>query len=327
MRRRVHPDGLPFRLYERIGKATYSIGYKSPDNSWSFRLKCDARDSTAIKRTRADAIHRVASSTMPSPSEHSFAALSSAFFEWQTSLPPGNECRRAESTLAENRRETANLDKAFGRIDIRNLEAHHAYQYLDECQKAGRGPKANKEISLARSILEYGVRIGRLRQNLFFGVKKLTTLPSTRLVTDAELLFVLEVGRSAGSVRLIAALALYTAYLCVRRSGEVLSLTRAQLHDDGIHWIAAKRKRGALALVGRIEWSPTLRTIIDEALQIPRHAGASNEWVFGNLAGRRYTKGGWKKRFRASCKTAPRRLRARASPLPPLASRTAGLRA
>lgn len=295
MRRRTRPDGLPFQLYERVGKTTYSIGYKSPDNSWTFRLKCDVQDAAAIKGTRAEAIHRAVSSAMPSPAENSFAALSAAFFEWQSALPLGDEGRRAESTLTENRREAGNLDKAFGRIDARHLEGYHAYQYLAECQKAGRGAKANKEISLARSILEYGVRVGKLKLNLFTGVKKLTTFPSTRLVTDAELLFVLKVGRSCGGVRLIAALALYTAYLCVRRSGEVLSLTRAQLRDDGIHWTAAKRKRGTAALVGRIEWSPTLRAIIDEALEIPRNVGASSEFVFGNLAGRRYTKGGWKK--------------------------------
>lgn len=44
-----------------------------------------------------------------------------------------------------------------------------------------------------------------------------------------------------------------------------------------------------------IEWSDKLREIIDEAGTIKRNDGASDEYVLGNLAGRRYTKGGWKK--------------------------------
>lgn len=295
MRRRARPDGLPFRLYERYGKSTYSIGYKSRANVWMFRLRCDVLDTSAIQRIRADAIHRAVSMDAATPPSNGFAALSAAFFDWQLSFAPGSEFRRAESTIAENRREACNLDKAFGKIDIRHLKKTHAYQYLDASEAAGRGPKANKEISLATTILEFGVRRGKLDINPFSGVRKLVTKPSTRLVTEDMLLFTLKVGRARGGIRHIAALALYTAYLCVRRPGEVLGLTRAQLREEGIHWTASKRKRGTAAMVGVIEWSPTLRATIDEALAVRRHAGAANDVVFGNLEGRRYTKGGWKK--------------------------------
>ena len=43
-----------------------------------------------------------------------------------------------------------------------------------------------------------------------------------------------------------------------------------------------------------IEWSPDLRASIDEALAIPRNHVAGSMYVFGNMRGQRYTKGGWK---------------------------------
>jgi hypothetical protein len=113
-------------------------------------------------------------------------------------------------------------------------------------------------------------------------------------VTDAELELAVEVGRKLGGPRLIVALACKTAWLCLRRSVEVRALTRAQITDVGIEWTAAKRKRGQPVTKGIIEWSPELRATIDEALAIQRNKLAGAWFVFGNLNGQRYTKGGWK---------------------------------
>ena len=63
----------------------------------------------------------------------------------------------------------------------------------------------------------------------------------------------------------------------------------------GINWTASKGQRNRTSLKTNIGWSETLRQIIDEALAIKRNIDAPNELVFGNLAGQRYTKGGWKK--------------------------------
>ena len=127
-----------------------------------------------------------------------------------------------------------------------------AAAYLDACVLATdedgnprpRPVKGNKEISLMRTILEYGIRKGVVKTNPFADVEKLKTRTENRLVTDSEMALALEVGRAMGGPKLIVALALRTAWLCLRRSVEVRALTRSQITEAGIEWTAAKRQAG-----------------------------------------------------------------------------------
>jgi len=304
IRRRDKPDGLPFRVYERHGVRRYSIGYKAPGGAWLWRMDCDAADTAAVADLRRQAIAKAAQTgaTPPPPADDSFAALAAAWQTWQDNLPPSSASRRAESTLAENRRELAMLVRAFGHMRCADLERADAYAYLDAClvarDAAGklrpRPEKGNKEIALARAVLEWGVRRRWLPANPFMGVEKLAVQRQARLVADHELALAVEVGRRMGGPQWICALALQTAWLCVRRSVEVRALTRDQITDQGILWRAAKRQRGQAATVGLIEWSPELRATIAEAMSVPRNKLAGGWYVFGNLSGQRYTKGGWK---------------------------------
>ena len=101
--------------------------------------------------------------------------------------------------------------------------------------------------------------------------------------------------RPLGSPRHIVALALKTAYLCVRRSVEVRALAREQITEAGISWTSAKRQKSQFAQHGLIEWSKELRSVINEALAVQRNKLAGAMYVFGNMQGQQYTKGGWKK--------------------------------
>lgn len=294
IRRRTQPDGLPFRLYERRGVRDYSIGYKSPNGTWAFRFKCAITDKPKVAQLRREAIAKAGQIANGAPSEDSFAALADAWLAWHEAKPMGSEGRRAESTLAENRREIATLKRAFGPMHAQTIERGDGYAYLDACERADRGAKGNKEISLARTILEYGIRVGKLKVNPFDGIVKLVTRQHARLVTDAELSLAVEVGRKLGGPRLIVALALKAAWLCLRRSVEVRALSVGQITDAGIVWAGAKRKRGTVGMQALIEWSPELRATVDEALAVKRYKDAGEWFVFGNLSGERYTKGGWK---------------------------------
>jgi hypothetical protein len=88
-----------------------------------------------------------------------------------------------KSTLKENRREAANLRKAFGVMRSADIEKGDGYAYLDACliavdrngNRRPRPEKGNKEISLATTILEYGVRTRAIKSNPFVGIGKLKT--------------------------------------------------------------------------------------------------------------------------------------------------------
>lgn len=302
IRRRDRPDGLPFRVYERRGKLRYSIGYKNPTGSWEFRLHCDIADKVRINELRSEAISRCAVIRLGKPSDDSFQALCDAWFEWQEGLPEQAVQKRAESTLKENKREAAMLCKAWGAWRVTDIKKGDAYDYLDACllarDKQGkprpRPEKGNKEIALGRVVFEYAVRTRRIETNPFASVEKLATHKTDRYVTDGELNLAVEVGRRIGGPQHIVALALKTAFLCVRRSVEVRGLTRPQIQEDGIEWQSAKRQRGEAMKLGLIEWSPELKATMDEALAIERREVAGTWYVFGNLNGQRYTKGGWK---------------------------------
>src|SRR5260221_3751967 len=72
------------------------------------------------------------------------------------------------------RQRAENLRSAFGHVQVAALRRCDAYRYLDQSllAKRHRAAKANKEISLMHTILEYGVRLGMLDANPFDGVTR-----------------------------------------------------------------------------------------------------------------------------------------------------------
>lgn len=299
IRPRTTPDGLPFRVYERRGVRIYSIGYKMASGAWAFRYDCPAGDVAQIRALRRKAIEESARVIEDRPAA-GFAALVKAWFVWQEALPATDKRRRAESTITENRREAENIKKAWGHLEVSEITRTMGYEYLEACLTAtdGKGKprprpeKGNKEMALARLIIEYGIRKGVIEINPLDKLEKLKTDKQRRYVTDEEMALAVEMGRRFGGARLIVALALRTAWLCVRRSVEVRALTRDAIKDTGILWRDGKGKTNKAPVL--IEWSPDLRATIDDALAIERNHVAGTMYVFGNMRGQRYTKGGWK---------------------------------
>jgi len=287
--RRLKPDGLPARLYERKGIRVYSIGYKLPSGVWAFRLECPASDAAQVIKTRKLAIAQSAS-IGAEVIVGGFTGLINAWFAWQEGLPLTSAERRAKSTLDENKNESKNLIKAFGHLEVNEIDKTMGYEYLEACQ-AKRPEKGNKEIALARLILEYGVKKGKIAINPFTDMTKNKTVKIRHLVTADEMKLATEVGRTMGGARYIVALGLRTAWLCVRRSVEVRAILREQVLDDGMLWHDGKNKTKPAVL---IEWSAGLRETVDEALAFKRNKLASGNYLFGNMQGNRYTKGGWK---------------------------------
>jgi integrase len=186
------------------------------------------------------------------------------------------------------------LSRTLGHLPLELLSKAVSYDYLDACARSGRAERGNKEIALARTIFEWAVATRRVPSNPFDGVRKLKTIRRKRYVTDQEIDLVQEVSKEMGAQYRIVALALKAAYLCVRRSVEVRSLTREMIQADGVRWQDGKQSRSSQKPDVLIEWSPELRAVIDEALNTPRGKLAGVWFVFGNSRGQRYTKGGWK---------------------------------
>ena len=299
IRRRATPDGLPFRVYERYGVRVYSIGYKLRNGKWAFRYECPVVDRRQITKLRSKAILQ-ASKVQNDMPIGGFAGLVEAWFTWQADLPATDKRKRADSTLAENRREANNLTVAWGHFEPSEITKAMGYDYLDACLNATdedgeprpRPEKGNKEMALARLILEWGIRKGVLEANPLAGLAKNPVKKTRRRVTAQEMSLAVEIGRQLGGASHIVAMGLRTAWLCVRRSVEVRGTERSGIQAEGILWKDGRDKDKPAVL---IEWSPELRATIDEALAIKRFHVAGTMFIFGNMKGQRYKKGGWKK--------------------------------
>lgn len=295
MRRRKFNDGLPHRVYERRGLKIYSIGYKSKKNTWVFRLRCAATDTGRIRQLRREAIIKATALTSQRDEIVTVSQLSAAFFEHHEALLAQPKARgaRKKSTLDENRREAATLCTAFGEMPIVDVRYHHAADYQDTCDRLGRGPKADKEITLLSKLLNFARRRGIIDANPIVDIERLPSRPSKRYVTHDELALTEEVGARIGGAQHVVALALKAAYLCVRRSVEVRALKSTDLTKEGVWWTEGKTPYGVIPKKVLMEWSPALREVVDKA-RAARPATALGPFIFGTQEGEQYTRGGWK---------------------------------
>ena len=290
IRARNIPDGLPYRVYAVYGKRVYSIGYKLPSGRWAFKYRCPVDDASQVRKLRARAIEESTRVVHDAP-EGGFKGLVDAWFVMQEDLPLSDGDKRKASTITENRREADSLVKAWGHFEACEITAKMGMDYLKAC-KATRPIKGNKEISLARLILQHAIGLALIDTNPLNDIARNKVVEQKkRYVTDDEMALAVDMGRKFGGARLIVALALKTAWLCVRRSFEVRRIERSAVKATGIVWTDSKDVNKPQIL---IEWSPDLSATIYEAMDVKRNKDAGTMYLFGNLKGEPYTKGGWK---------------------------------
>lgn len=294
--RRKSPDGMPFRLYERLGKFKVSYGYKLPDGKWAFRLTAATSDKEACARIRNEAIERANELNGVQVDTGETAALFRRYFAWQRALPRDSEERKADSTLDENEfNEAPRLLRVFGKMRPATIKPVHIYKYLDGRATQGAPVKANKEVALLSAVLEFGRRKGMLETNPCRDIKYNKTTPDTRYVTPAELDLVVRTARERGGMYVVAALCLRAAYLTVSRPDEMRQITRQAITELGVEMPVGKRKKGHAQKFKVIEWSDELRAVMKEALSLQR---TTSMYVFGNSDGQPYTTSGWNTNLR-----------------------------
>jgi len=295
IRQRATASTLPWRVYERYGARIWRIWYQPPTGQRVTLLTCFPGDMTrAQARAQAKLRYQQLYGATPEalPEALTFRKLGGLYFDWQRSLPEGDDERKADTTIEENEREFKTLAAVFGDMEPDAIEPHDWYTYQDKRREKGHGAKANKEIALASSILNYGMRRGLVERNTAKGTKRVKTRPRQRRVTLAEIDALLPIARAMGPGATLQVLCARAALLCLRRPGEILALRPADVTGDGILFTATKRKAGEIERRTLIEWSDALRETIAEAESIKRHVNIS-PLVFGNLSGERYTRSGW----------------------------------
>lgn len=174
---------------------------------------------------------------------------------------------KAPRTQLDNQKELANLRASFGRFEPDTVTAQDIYTYLD-----GRTGKvrANREIALLRHVYKKAIRWGAATRNPCAGseIERNPEIPRDRLIKDRELEFFKQ--HASPLIRTYCEFKELTGM----RKGDILTLTRAALQDDGIHYVARKTRRRDPKTGeprGRkrvILWTPELREVVERALAL-----------------------------------------------------------
>lgn len=203
----------------------------------------------------------------------------------------------APATLVSNRGEVVELNKAFGKMAALDVKPSHVWQYLHLYRGKESPIRANREIALFSGLFRRLLNAGIVERNPCQGIDRNPESSRDRLVTDEELTEFVRFTETNGHladdsqvkssltgkrIGLVAKL----SYLTGKAKGQLLSLKKEQLLEEGIYFQA--RKRGSPTLV---EWTPALREVVDELLEMPSRI--STNFVIHNLAGQRYTEGGF----------------------------------
>lgn len=167
---------------------------------------------------------------------------------------------KAASTQANNNYRIKSLTAVFGKVALTELRPQDVYMYAD---KRKSKEAALAEIRLLSHAFTKAVEWGYIDRHPFKGEVRLeSSEPRTRYVEDWEIVECLAVGskRKQGSVKMLQAY-IRIKLLTGMRRGDLLSLTEAQIKDDGIHITARKtKKRTGRATI--YEWTTELRQAV-----------------------------------------------------------------
>lgn len=196
----------------------------------------------------------------------------------------------------------------FGDMAPGDFKPSHAARYLKLRREQGCGVRGNKEMSALSSAFNYGMESGAVEVNPCRGYRRNTETPRTRKVEVAEVNAFLRFAELQGGSAYLTALIGLCVALTGRRRGEVLRLPKASITAEGLKVPANKVRAGETQRHYLVEWSPTLRQLVDLASNF-KHRRAKNRpalvtgFLFHNRDGAPYTDSGfktnWQKLMRA----------------------------
>jgi integrase len=261
-RRRTHNRHLPQRVY--IDHGTY----------W-FRPK----QGKAVKLGR-DLPNALAKYAAIIGTKWSGRTLGDIIDRYRLEMLP---LKRSAQTREDEGRGLDRLKAVFGHMLPENVTQQACYRYLDQrCTREGkRAPVAARhEVALLGHVFSNAIRWGVASVNPVRGLDFGERTGKRPQVSMDQVAAVRDLAPER--IRVAIDLAVSTG----QRRGDLLSLKREQLTDEGIAFRQSKTGAGVL-----IEWSDELRTIVDRAKWLqPQIPG---EYLIRKRNGRPYTPRGF----------------------------------
>jgi integrase len=249
-RPRQHRKDLPKRL-----NVIFGIYYYRPKEGKPINLG----------REEAEALRRYRELV---PDNRKLTTMGDVFDRYLIEIIP----TKAPRTQLDNTTELGNLRRSFGHFLPDEITAQDIYKYMD-----GRGApvRANREIALLSHIFKKAIRWGVVKRNpcVKGEVERNPEVPRNRYVTDRELDFFKQ--HASPMIRAYCDF----KYLTGMRKGDILTLQKSALQDDGIRYMQRKGRRRNPRTGERsgkerlVEWSPELREVVERILALRRGRG------------------------------------------------------
>ncbi len=163
----------------------------------------------------------------------------------------------------------------FGKMAAISIKPEHIRQYMDR-RGVTSEVRANREHSFMSKVFSWGYERGKITINPCLKVRKFTEKSRTRYITDDEYFAVLNVAPPYLQA------AMEISYCCAARQGDILSLERSQLLDEGIMIKQGKTNKAQIK-----SWSDRLRSAVRLALTC--NAVTSKRYVLSNTKGQKIT--------------------------------------
>ncbi len=162
---------------------------------------------------------------------------------------------RAKNTQAQYRIALRRLRSIFAEFAVEDLKPKHVAQL--RLSLAATPNMGNRILSVLRMVYDYALEQQLVDSNPCVGIKRNPERKRKRYLTDAEFLLIRE--HAAPRLRLMMDI----AYMTGQRIGDVRSIMRRQITDEGI---AFQQQKTDARLV--VQWTDELRAAINAALAL-----------------------------------------------------------
>lgn len=247
MGRKRKNDQFPKYVYLKKGRWVY-VPYLGDGKLGKEIVLCPADSPISLIAKEAE------KASMAGTDTHALSWLCNQFLE-----SPGFS-ERAPRTQKDYRRYSARiLQGNNGKKDFRTVTPATIRKYLDKGKKDGRAVQANREVAFLSIVFSWAYErdmLPRGMQNPCLKVKKNKETHRKLYVTDDAYQHVYHLATPWYIQPMME-----FAFLCRLRKAEILSITAADIGEDGLFARRTKGSRDATTL-----WSERLRHAVDQCL-------------------------------------------------------------